>query len=443
MIRVSQEDASFFESLIYLPRTITTLKLEPILDHDVLHLLRSIVGVTPSSPNTSKFRLRSLSLVLDVMTDELLRVITTTLPLLVELNLEDRTTMELSENHDVTDEGLLQCLSYCRFLTCLSLVRGRLKHQGGTFKRVSDMGMFLLLEGCKGLESVRFGGFSKVSDASFASVLHSCLKLKKLEIRNSSLLSDLAFHDLTESVSFALEEVRLLSCRLITSETVKKLALCRRIQILDLGGCKSISDSCLSFIACLSKLTSLNLSKADITDSGLLVLGDGNLSITNLSLRGCKRVTDKGVISLLCGEGTTGQHLTALDLGYMPGITDETILAIVSAEIGIIDLCIRSCYGVTENSVKALASKRNFPGMNKQLRRLDLCNCKCLNIESLRWFKQPSFQGLHWLGICGTKLVKLSDEILAEIYGERPWLTVCLSGCEIGCIDGWHNHKQD
>ena len=33
------------------------------------------------------------------------------------------------------------------------------------------MGIFLLSEGCKGLESVQLSGFSKVSDAGFASFL--------------------------------------------------------------------------------------------------------------------------------------------------------------------------------------------------------------------------------------------------------------------------------
>ncbi|KAI9186744.1 hypothetical protein LWI28_020435 [Acer negundo] len=306
------------------------------------------------------------------------------------------------------------------------------------------MGMFVLSEGCKGLESVRFCGFSKVSDAGFDSVLHSCLKLKKkIKVRNSLFLSDLAFQDLTGVVSCALVEVRLLSCRLITIETVEKLALCWSLEILDLGGCKSIADSCLSSISRLHKLTALNLSGADITDSGLYVLGQGSLPITNLCLRGCKRVTDKGVTRLLCGGGTTGKRLTTLDLGYMPGISDETILAVAAADIGIIDLCIRSCFYVTDSSVEALARKRSVQGMNKQLRRLDLCNCISLSAESLRWLKKPSFQGLHWLGICNTGLASNVDSTITEIHQERPWLTLCLDGCEIGCHDGWQFHKPE
>ncbi|KAL5735498.1 hypothetical protein ACOSP7_029971 [Xanthoceras sorbifolium] len=449
-IRGTEVDASSFQSIeFYLPKTIKTLKLQPMLERDAFRLI-SRVGrnfleaenlSVPTSLNGSSFRLQSLSLVLDLITDELLVTITNSLPFLVELDLGDRPNKEPLPDHDLTNTGL-QSLGSCRCLTGLSLVRGSLKHQG-TFKRINDMGMFLLSEGCKALESVRFCGFSKVSDAGFASVLHSCLKLRKFEVRNSLFLSDLAFHDLTGLVSCALVEVRLLSCRLITSETVKKLAVCRSLEILDLGGCKSVADSCLRSISCLHKLTALNLSGADITDSGLSVLGQGNLPITNLCLRGCKRVTDKGVTRLLCDGGTIGQKLTALDLGYMPGISDETILAVAAADIGIIDLCIRSCYYVTDSSVEALARKRSVQGMNKQLRRLDLCNCISLSAESLRWLKKPSFQGLHWLGICNTRLASHVDSIITEIHQERPWLTLCLDGCEMGCHDGWQFHRPE
>lgn len=387
----------------------------------------------------SSFNLRSLSLVLDVITDELLITITASLPFLVELDLEDRPNTEPLARLDLTSSGL-QSLGSCHHLTGLSLTRCRHNHQG-TFKRVNDMGMFLLSEGCKGLESVRLGGFSKVSDAGFAAILLSCRSLKKFEVRSALFLSDLAFHDLT-GVPCALVEVRLLWCRLITSETVKKLASSRNLEVLDLGGCKSIADTCLRSISCLRKLTALNLTGADITDSGLSILAQGNLPIMNLCLRGCKRVTDKGISHLLCVGGTISQSLTTLDLGYLPGISDDGILTIAAAGIGIIDLCVRSCFYVTDASVEALARKQPGQEKSKQLRRLDLCNCIGLSVDSLRWLKRPSFRGLHWLGIGQTRLASKGNPVITEIHNERPWLTFCLDGCEIGCHDGWQFHES-
>lgn len=441
-------DACAFQSIIFfLPSTIKSLKLQPVLERDAFFLIRRIgrnlmETVQPpilTSSYYSSFNLRSLSLVLDVITDELLITITASLPFLVELDLEDRPNTEPLARLDLTSSGL-QSLGSCHHLTGLSLTRCRHNHQG-TFKRVNDMGMFLLSEGCKGLESVRLGGFSKVSDAGFAAILLSCRSLKKFEVRSALFLSDLAFHDLT-GVPCALVEVRLLWCRLITSETVKKLASSRNLEVLDLGGCKSITDTCLRSISCLRKLTALNLTGADITDSGLSILAQGNLPIMNLCLRGCKRVTDKGISHLLCVGGTISQSLTTLDLGYMPGISDDGILTIAAAGIGIIDLCVRSCFYVTDASVEALARKQPDQEKSKQLRRLDLCNCIGLSVDSLRWVKRPSFRGLHWLGIGQTRLASKGNPVITEIHNERPWLTFCLDGCEIGCHDGWQFHES-
>ncbi|KAH9804588.1 F-box protein At-B [Citrus sinensis] len=329
-------DACAFQSIIFfLPITIKSLKLQPVLERDAFFLIRRVgrnlmETVQPpilTSSYYSSFNLRSLSLVLDVITDELLITITASLPFLVELDLEDRPNTEPLARLDLTNSGL-QSLGSCHHLTGLSLTRCRYNHQG-TFKRVNDMGMFLLSEGCKGLESVRLGGFSK-----------------------------------------------------------------------------------------------------------------GNLPIMNLCLRGCKRVTDKGISHLLCVGGTISQSLTTLDLGYLPGISDDGILTIAAAGIGIIDLCVRSCFYVTDASVEALARKQPGQEKSKQLRRLDLCNCIGLSVDSLRWVKRPSFRGLHWLGIGQTRLASKGNPVITEIHNERPWLTFCLDGCEIGCHDGWQFHES-
>ncbi|XP_062168587.1 F-box protein At-B isoform X1 [Alnus glutinosa] len=450
-IRGTDVDASAFQSVqFFLPKTLRILKLHPVLEQDGIQLISKLqVDRTFSetadfcitfSPLTAGFSLQCLSLVLDIISDELIILITNSLPLLIELDLEDRPHKEPLLHHDLTNNGL-QSLGFCHRLTSLSLIRSRRNHQV-SFKRINDMGMFLLSEGCKGLESVRLCGFSRVSDAGFASILHSCQRLKKFEVRNALFLSDLAFHDLT-GVPCPLVEVRLLSCSLITSETVKKLACSRSLEVLDLCGCKSIANSCLSSISCLHRLTSVNLSGADVTNYGLSILGQGSPPITHLCIRGCKRVTDEGLSLLLHGGGTISKSLSALDLGHMPGISDKAILTIAKAGIGITELCIRYCFNVTDSSVEALAMKRRFQDESKLLRRLDLFNCIGLSVESMRSLKRPSFPGLHWLGIGHTRLTGKRTAVLTEICRERPWLTLCLDGCEMGCHDGWQFHGPD
>ncbi|GJR42066.1 F-box domain, cyclin-like protein [Tanacetum coccineum] len=122
----------------------------------------------------------------------------------------------------------------------------------------------------------------------------------------------------------------------------------------------------------------------NVTDAGMTVLGKSNAPISCLSLRGCKRVTDEEITYLLEGEGKIGKTLSSLDLGHMPGITDNAITTIVDVCVGLLELCIRNCFHVTDETIKALALRGSL-----------------------------------------------------QDGKERPWLTICQDGCEVGCHDGW------
>ncbi|KAM7499077.1 hypothetical protein LguiA_023491 [Lonicera macranthoides] len=452
-IRGTELDEDGFESIeLFLPKTLKILKLKPMLESNAVHFIheaRHGRNFTKTSSNLdiplsldSHFSaLQCLSLVLDTISDQIIFSIVNSLPLLLELDLEDRPTIEPSLPRDLTNGGL-QSLGSCHRLTNLSLARGR-QNRPMSFKRTNDMGMFILSEGCKALESVRLGGFSRVSDAGYAAILHSCHNLKKFEVRNVTMLSDLTFHDIA-GAPCSLVEVRLLSCSFITCDSVEKLASSKTgiLEILDLCGCRSIADACVTSVSFLSALTTLNLGGADVTDSGMAVLGKGNSPIACLSLRGCKRVTDKGIALLLCDEGAISKTLLSLDVGYMPGISDRAIDTIARFAQALTELCLRYCFFVTDASVKALGSKTMMQDGGKVLlRRLDLFKCSGLSVSSLGWLKKPSFRGLRWVGVGLTRLTCEGDFVLNEICVERPWMTICFDGCEMGCHDGWQFHK--
>ncbi|KAF8009215.1 hypothetical protein BT93_J0260 [Corymbia citriodora subsp. variegata] len=428
------------------PRSIKVLKLQPVHEDDMISLVKKIAGNEnrpasirfPSLPSTRS--LQSLSLHVSTISDKLVTTIAESMPCLLELELEDRPWKDLLPHGDLTNAGI-QSLRSCNQLKSLSLSRNRQNCQA-SFKRVNDMGIFLLSEGCKVLESIQLSGFSKVSDAGFASFLHSCKNLKKFEVRNSQSLSDLAFHDLTEAPC-SLTELGILSCNLITSETVKKLAFSSNLEVLDLAGCRSVADSSFYSISSLKMLNTLDLAGADITDSGMSTLGRGSAPIRRLSLRGCRRVTDKGISQLLLSGGVIGKTLSSLDLGYMPYVSDKAIHAIAVGGVVITELCIRSCSYVTDSSMEALARKGSLENGSRPIRRLDLFSCVGLSasgLESLQMLKKPLFRGLRWVGIGRACLADKGGSVLSEIYEERPWLTVCTGGCEMGCRDGWEYH---
>ncbi|XP_073155023.1 F-box protein At-B [Henckelia pumila] len=431
---VDDDDLGFIDP--FLPKTLKCLKLEPVSEQDAFQFIEEIRDekriprnlVNPSGPD---FKLQRLALVLDVISDRLVASIASSLPLLVELDLEDRPCIEPILPYDLTNRGL-QFLCSCDYLTSLSIMRSKVV----PFKRINDLGILLLSESCGGLEYLRLGGFSIVTDAGFSSLLHSCKNLKRFEVRNAPLLSDLAFHE----INCPLVELKLSSCNLITSEAVAELSSSSTLEVLDTNGCRSIADPCLDYISFLSTLTSLNLGGADITDSGLSILGEGDLPIASLRLRGCTRVTDRGIIFLLNKGNRIKKTLSSLDVGHMPGISDRGIQAIVSSAESLTELCMRYCFHVTDTSFKILASRRcDGPNM---LQRLDICHCIRLTAGIMEFLeKKPLFRGLRWLGVGRTSLAHRSDDF-GVIRRRRPWLTVCFGGCEVGCHDGWQFHNM-
>lgn len=417
--------------------------MQPVREQDAVQFIEKLgddreslkITVNSSTSITSYqgfggFALTCLSLVLDIITDRLMASITSSFPLLVELDLEDRHWSEPKLLHDLTNSGLL-FLGSCQHLTHLSIVRSRANYPA-CFKRINDVGLLVLAESCRGLESVRLGGFSKVTDAGFSSLVHSCRNLKKLEIRNAPLLSDLAFVDMVGP----LVELKLSSCNLITSEAVAALASSPTLETLDTYNCRSIANTCLDYISRLSKLTSINLGGADITDSGLGALSKGDLPITNLCLRGCTRVTDKGIIRLLNDGIRIKKRLSSLDIGYMPGVTDRSIHAVVSCTVALTELHMRSCFHVMNESLHVLASGGSS---NLLLRKLDISHCVGFSHGLVELLHEGHFRGLRWLGVTGTYLAKKSADFGA-ICRKRPCLIVCFEDCEVGCHDGWQFH---
>ncbi|KAG6420873.1 hypothetical protein SASPL_117416 [Salvia splendens] len=441
-VRGTEIDAYSLTSVdLFLPKTLKSLKMQLVNEQDAALFIEklgddgeSLRKIANSSMSITSyhgfcgFTLTCLSLVLDVISDRLMASITSSLRLLVELDLEDRQCSEAKVHHDLTNSGLL-LLGSCQYLTHLSIVRSRANYPA-SFKRVNDVGVLVLAESCRGLESVRLGGFSKVTDAGFSSLVHSCHNLKKLEIRNAPLLSDLAFHDMIGAVS-PLVELKMVSCNLITSEALAELASSSTLELLDTYNCRSIANTCLDYISRLSKLTSINLGGADITDSGLSALSKGDLPITSLCLRGCTRVTDKGIIRLLNDGIRIKEKLSSLDISNMPGVSDRAIRAVISCADALTELRMRSCFHVTNETFHILASGRNL------LRKLDISHCIGFSGGFVELIQEGhSFRGLRWLGVAGTYLVKS----VASICRLQPFLTVCFEGCEVGCHDGWQYH---
>ncbi|KAJ7547350.1 hypothetical protein O6H91_08G081800 [Diphasiastrum complanatum] len=370
--------------------------------------------------------LRILCLLVDHISDSVTAAISQSLPSLLELELLDEPSEEPSLAYDLTNAGL-QSVGCCQMLRRLCLVRGQ-EWYPASFKRVNDLGIFLMIESCKYLENIRLGGFSRITDAGCRAMLHSSSRLHTFEILNTSQLTDLAFHDLP-ATPLTLTSVSLTSCLLISNCSVKNLSFCRSLEKLNLRGCRSIGDEGLKAISGLTKLKVLNLNGSDVSDSGLRTLGTGITPLVSLSLRGCQRITDNGVAVLLTGR--IPQTLEAIDLSYILALTDTATLSLVRSRMQIAELRLRDCPHIGDTSVIALASmqcKGRCHGGS--LRLLDLWNCKGVTKISVSWFRRPYFPNLRRLGLSWV----LNEDMQNILVKDRPSIQITWQGSELGHV---------
>ncbi|KAM2676923.1 hypothetical protein EV1_003548 [Malus domestica] len=257
----------------------------------------------------------------------------------------------------------------------LSLVRSQ-EYVITYFRRVNDLGLPLLADKCKNMESIFLSGFCCVTDTGFKTILHSFSKLYKLRVSHGTQLTDLIFHDIS-ATSPSLTHVCLRRCTLLTNHAVTSLASNEDLEVLDLRDCRNLGDESLRAISTLPKVRTSLLDGSDISDVGLSYLRPVVIStLISLSVRGCKKLTDKCISALF--DGSSKLELQELDLSNLPYLSDNAVLLLAKSRIPpLLELRMRQCPLIGDTSVMALASmqidEERWHG--NCLRLLDLFNC--------------------------------------------------------------------
>lgn len=424
---------------------LTSLEIGYISSVMVTELLSPNLGIHQSPSQTQPSILPSiqkLCLSVDYITDAMVSTISKGLISLTHLDLRDAPLIEPSVTLDLTNSGLQQINQHGK-LKHLSLVRSQ-EFLFTHFKRVNDLGLLLMADKCTNMESIYLGGFCRVTDTGFKTILHSCSKLYKLRVSHGTHLTDLVFHDIS-ATSLTLLHVSLRWCSLITNYAVANLASNKDLKVLDLRHCRNLGDEALRAIRNLPKLKILLLDGSDISDVGLAYLRPRVIrSLVSLSVRGCKKLTDKGISALFDGSSIT--ELRELDLSNLHNLSDNAVLALARSRIPILELRLRQCPLIGDTSIMALASmqvdKEQWHG--NSLRLLDLFNCGGITPLSFRWLKKPYFPRLRWLGVTGC----VNRDMVDALARSRPFLHVVCHGEELGSepwdnLDGFYMHDYD
>ncbi|XVE67213.1 hypothetical protein DITRI_Ditri08aG0142100 [Diplodiscus trichospermus] len=376
--------------------------------------------------------IQKLSLSVDYITDNIVGTISKGLVLLTHLELRDAPLTEPRIAFDLTNAGLQQINQHGR-LKHLSLVRSQ-EYIITNFKRVNDLGILLMADKCANMESICLGGFCRVTDTGFKTILHSCASLYKLKVSRGSQMTDLVFHDVA-ATSLSLTHVSLRWCNLLTDDAVRSLVCNMGLEVLDLRDCKNLGDEALRAISSLCKLKMLLLDGSAITDVGIAYLQHGIISsLVSLSVRGCKKLTDKCISALF--DGSSKLDLQVLDLSYLPNLSDNGILALAKSRVPISELRMRQCPLISDTSVMALATLQvdDDKCQGSSLRLLDLYNCRRITKLSYHWLKKPYFPRLRWLGMTA----RINRDVIDVLARNRPFLHIACHGEKLG-TDPWND----
>ncbi|KAG9148151.1 hypothetical protein Leryth_014072 [Lithospermum erythrorhizon] len=417
----------------YISSVMVTELLSPVVATQ-----QTLIPIRPTIlPNLQK-----LCLAVDYITDTMVGTISTSLTLLTHLDLRDSPIVEPSIAFDLTNAGLHQINSHGK-LKHLSLVRCQ-EFIPAYFKRVNDLGILLMADRCSSMESICLGGFCRVTDTGFKTILHSCCSLFKLMVSHGNHLTDLVFHDIA-ATSLTLTQVSLRWCNLLTNFAVELLVSNRDISVLDLRDCRHLSDESLRAINTLPKLRSLLLDGCDITDVGLSHLTKGVMnSLVSLSVRGCRRLTDKCIAFLFVDH--CNRELRELDLSNLPNISDEGILMLAKSRIPVTELRLRQCPLIGDTSIMVLASMQveGTGWSGSTLKLLDLYNCGGITQLAFKWLKKPYFPRLRWLGVTGN----MNKDNIDTLSRNRPFLHIASRSEELGTnqwdnLDDFYMHDYD
>ena len=155
--------------------------------------------------------------------------------------------------------------------------------------------------------------------------------------------------ELIEQITPHIEKINLRDCLLITDESVSAiLSRCPFLEELNLKGVTDITDAALELEISCTRLQSLDISDADISDRGLEKIIQACPHLSFLSLSG-KNLTDPGIRSLghCC-------HLVRLKILQAGHLSEEALIGVIKNNKHLGHLVIQGGLNLTDRFLEAL-----------------------------------------------------------------------------------------
>ncbi|KAL7321280.1 hypothetical protein PS15m_001067 [Mucor circinelloides] len=227
-------------------------------------------------------------------------------------------SLDLNSCWLLTDKSLALLAVNCPRLTRLDLSNCR---------KISDIGIFKMLDekqtrGFSGLKELSLSYCKKLSDMTMSHLAEFCSNtLESLNIQRCTRISDQGFVKWADTQFPSLKHLNLTDCSFLTDQAISHLvSAAPRLESLSLSFCCALSDNAIEGLISLPRLQELDASfcGAAVSDVSIraLMKSSSSESMNSLNLRGCVRITDTGVKSIL----ELG-HLSTLNISQCPGIS--------------------------------------------------------------------------------------------------------------------------
>ncbi|GAA0165114.1 hypothetical protein LIER_20598 [Lithospermum erythrorhizon] len=342
----------------------------------------------------------------------------------------------------VGDEGLYEIANGCHSLEKLELLQ---------CPAITDKSLLAIAANCPNLTSISIEACQNIGNDSLQALGRCCPNLTSITIKSCPLIVDQGIISLFSSAGHVLAKVKLQNLGISDISLAVIGQYGKALTDLALVGLQNVNERGFWVMGNgqgLLKLRSLVITACQgMTDVGAEALGNGCPDLKQFCLRKCALISDCGVISF----AKAALSLENLQLEECQRITQHGLLGILmncGDKLKVLGLT--NCFGVNDtdsslpvmyvcNSVRSL-SIRNCPGfgdaslallgrMCRKLTHLELTGLHLISDEGLLPLVESSEAGLVKLNLSGC--VNLTDDIASAIVKKHGWTLELLNldGC--------------
>ncbi|KAK7912269.1 F-box domain-containing protein [Apiospora marii] len=206
----------------------------------------------------------------------------------------------------------------------------------------------------------------------------------------------------------------------VSDGSVLPLAVCSRVERLTLTNCKDLSDDGLMALVKnnpnllaldISQDSKVNNEVSKITEASIFAIAENCRKLQGLNVSGCKNISNESMIAL----AESCKYIKRLKLNDCDQLNDSAILAFANNCPNILEIDLHACSNIGNEPVTALLAK------GQSLRELRLASCDL--IDDGAFLNLPAGRTYEHLRILDlTCCVKLTDRSVEKIVDVAPRL---------------------